>query len=380
MTFTTEQQNAIDLIKSGKSIFLTGKAGTGKSTLLNELKSILKGRAVFLATTGIAASNIGGETVHSFFSIKPFGFLKEDNANWVKREKRNILEQIRTIVIDEVSMLRPDVLDCINWTLEKNIGRTIKSYQLIFVGDMKQLMPVYKPEDLSQCQETYKGITWEYAKCIEEKQINIQTIELTEIKRQSDLEFIEALNQVRDGQHTSYFDKIKSVGKGVVLAPYNKQVSDYNVIALQSLPGNFITLECNKSENYKPGSTIAEEVLLLKDGCKVMYLKNDEYFYNGYIGTFRQGFNGFELDGIPIKTHTWYTYKYDYKNGIIQPVEDQWITQLPVKPAYALTIHKAQGLTFDEIIVDLSKNTFAEGQLYTALSRVRTPQGLSIIK
>lgn len=381
MIFTEEQQKVLELARTGKSFFLTGKAGTGKSTVLNELKKILSNRAVFLATTGVAASNIGGETVHSFFSIKPFGFLQEKDANWVKNEKRTIWQSIKTIIIDEVSMLRPDILDCINWTLEKNIGRTIKSYQLIFVGDMKQLMPVYKPEDLCQCEETYKGITWKYAKCIEEKKINIQTVELTEIKRQNDLEFIEALNQVREGQHASYFNDFKTMNKGIVLAPYNKQVSDYNLKILQSLPGEFITLECDKSDDYKTGSTIAEETLHLKDGCRVMYLKNDDYFYNGYLGTLRQKLNGsFELDGIPIDEHTWYTYKYDFKDGIIQPVKDQWIRQLPVKPAYALTIHKAQGLTFDEITVDLSRNTFAEGQLYTALSRVRTPQGLSIIK
>ena len=381
MIFTEEQQKVLELARTGKSFFLTGKAGTGKSTVVNELKKILSNRAVFLATTGVAASNIGGETVHSFFSIKPFGFLQEEDANWIKNEKRTMWQSIKTIVIDEVSMLRPDVLDCINWTLEKNIGQTIKSYQLIFVGDMKQLMPVYKNEDLQLCQETYKSLTWESAFCIEEKKINIQTVELTEIKRQNDREFIDALNKVRDGLQSSYFDNFSSAYKGIVLAPYNKQVSEYNLKMLQSIPGELVVLDCNKSEEYKTGTTIAEERLFLKNGCRVMYLKNDEFFYNGYIGHLTiDDWGIFKLDNIPIKEHTWYTYKYGIKNGVVTALQDQWITQLPIKPAYALTVHKAQGLTFDEITVDLSSGMFAQGQLYTALSRVKTPQGLSIIQ
>lgn len=382
MEFSDDQKRAIDLAKSGKSFFLTGKAGTGKSTVVNELKKLLP-RSVFLATTGVAASNIEGETIHSFFAIKPFGILQEEDANFVRGEKREIWRWIKTIIIDEVSMLRPDVLDCINWTLEKNIGRTIKSYQLIFVGDMKQLPPVYKKEDEERIKQIYEGLTWEYAKLFERLKLNFPTIELTEIKRQSDLEFIENLNNVRDNIPTNYFksDIFKTETKGVVLCPYNVQVTEYNNKMINSLPGELIILDAEKSDGYKTGSTIAEEILRLKDGCKVMYLKNDDCFYNGYIGTFRQRENGFfELDGVLIDEHTWYTYKYDFVFGRVQPVKDQWIRQLPVKPSYALTVHKAQGLTFDEVTINMNREMFASGQLYTALSRVKSPQGLTILR
>lgn len=380
MEFSDDQRRAIDFALSGKSFFLTGKAGTGKSTVINELRRRLNGRIVFLATTGIAASNIMGETLHSFFAIKPFGVLEEPDANWVKKEKRIMWSYIKTIVIDEVSMLRPDVLECINWTLQKNLGRTLKSFQVIFVGDMKQLPPVYKSNDETRIREIYRGLSWQDANLFEDLKWEIPTIELNEVKRQTDLDFIANLNKVRDNEPTDYFDQFIGNPKGVVLCPYNAQVSEYNIKMINTLPGELITIPATLSDFYKPGSTIAEESLVLKNGCSVMYLKNDEYFYNGFLGTFTKEGNHLYVNGIRIEPHTWYTYLYDIVGGRLQPVEDQWIVQYPIKPSYALTIHKSQGLTLDQVTIDLSRDMFSPGQLYTALSRVKSPDGLSIIK
>jgi ATP-dependent exoDNAse (exonuclease V) alpha subunit len=389
--FSKKQKAFLNLVEQGKNIFLSGKAGTGKSFVVKEAIKILKKHSsgIVVAPTGIAANNIGGATIHSTFSLTAFGVINYRNCSFLKSEKRDVLKKAKYIIIDEVSMLRPDVLDAMNWTLIKNGIKPLSEFQVIFVGDMKQLGIVADDNMISVLLKNYNGIEFQKAKCF--KELNIELVELDEILRQSDEKFINALNQVREGKKDEYFRQFANIEKdGIVLAPHNATVAKYNKEGLEKIDSPLITFTGVIDGKVQKGDFPVDSEIHVKDGCKIMYLvnsKNNDLF-NGTLGIFR----AIEEDGdlkyfievnnvlYGLKRKIFSKKEYvlcEEKNELILKTIGS-IDQYPIKLAYALSIHKSQGLTFDKCTIDLTLPCFAEGQLYVALSRVKTPDGLSI--
>lgn len=386
---TTKQREFIELAMAGESLYLTGKAGTGKSYIVKKLIEDLTkaGRKVIaLAPTGIAANNIGGQTIHSMFSLRPFGVLEFDVCNFLKSNKRQILDMVDTIIIDEISMLRPDVLDGMHWTLRKNGCDGLNTKQIIFVGDLKQLPPVLDDNTRSVLYQTYDGHTFQYAKIY--KKLAPKTIELDEILRQTNEEFISHLNIIRDGGRSEYFRQfVAEHPSGIILAPHNSTVQEYNQRGLDEQAGEMYTFEASIEGSIKPEEFALEKTIKVKNGCKIMYLVNseDNPLRNGTLGTFvshqgchyiRVNETDFAMERVQLAKKE---YVYNKKEDKLELVDLGSITQYPFKLAYALSIHKSQGLTFDEVTIDLTRPCFQSGQLYVAISRVRTPEGLRII-
>ena len=387
---STKQQLFLDHIQDGKNIFLTGKAGTGKSFIVNKAIELLKKQGknvVAIAPTGIAATNINGQTIHSMFSLRPFGVLGFSTCNFVKGEKRRMFQEIDTIFIDEVSMLRPDVLDAMHWTLIKNGCKGLATMQIIFIGDLKQLPAVLDDNTRSILYQSYYGEEFFHA-CIYDE-LKPETIELDEVLRQTDIEFVNHLNHVRDGNKSQYFKKFlsKEVKDGIILAPHNATVSRYNHDGLSKLSGREYVFEATVSGNAKADEFNLDNIIKVKHGAKIMYLANSKNndLVNGTLGTFivhsNQYFisvNGVEYALAPLEFSK-YEYVLDEDLRKLELKKLGSIEQYPIRLAYALSIHKSQGLTFDKVNIDLSLPCFTPGQLYVALSRVRTPEGLTII-
>lgn len=392
--YTTNQQKFIDLINEGKNIDLSGKAGTGKSFIVKEAIRLLKEKkkkVIAVAPTGIAANNIGGTTIHSTFNVSPFGVQNFDSANFLKSEKRRMLELVDVIFIDEKSMVRPDLLDAINWTLKKNgIKGGLQSKQVILIGDMKQLPTIVDDNSRSILYQQYEGD--KYYNSDVYKRLEFEIVELNEIMRQSDGKFIEALNIVREGGKSEYFKQfLHTEPKGVILAPHNDTVKQYNDNGLIENPGKIVEFNATIEGNAKFDEFNIESKIIVKHGAKIMYLVNSKNnpLINGTLGTFivnlidgedkyfiKVGNVEYALDFFAFKKME---YIYDRETDSLKLREIGGITQMPIRLAYALSIHKSQGLTFDEITVDLSKPCFVENQMYVALSRVKSPEGLRII-
>lgn len=388
MEHTTNQNKFLELAHQGKNIYLSGKAGTGKSTILKKFIATTKKKVVCCAPTGIAAINVGGSTIHSMFSLKISGICTEKNASWLKPIKRDVLKNAEVIIIDEVSMLRCDILDAINWVLIKNYIGSITDKQIIFVGDMKQLpVVVDKNTEAVLYSENYKGVTFQDAFIY--KKLDVTEIELDEVVRQNDKEFISNLNIIRDGGKSDYFKQfLNSDPKGIILAPHNATVQNYNYEGLKTIEGQLHTSAADYTGICTENDFSYEAMLELKDGAPIMYLKNEEHnslLRNGTIGIFRieNDYCFIEVKGIKYTltknkiTKNEYVYDEEQKEIVLKEVGS--CTQYPIKLAFALSIHKSQGLTFDELTIDLNKACFMPGQLYVALSRVRTPNGLRII-
>lgn len=374
----------------GANIFLTGEAGTGKSFVTVEGMDHLKAAGqhfIAVAPTGIAANNIDGVTIHSMFRIPPYGVQSFETSQFISKGKKEVLKKAKTIFMDEVSMLRPDLLDAIHFTLIKNGLAGLDKRQLVFVGDLEQLPSILSDNERSVLYQTYDGDT--FLEALIMKRLNVQTINLDEVMRQSDVEFITNLNRIRRGEKgVEYFRQfMTSEPKGVVLAPHNATVDGYNARGLEAQTGELFTFTAKVQGEAKPQDFNLENVINVKNGCKIMYLVNSKEnpLRNGTQGIFvshkgchfiRVGSIDYALEPVEI---TKKEYVYDKSTDSLVLKELGSITQYPFKLAYALSIHKAQGLTFDEVTVDLSRPCFVKGQIYVALSRVRTPEGLRII-
>lgn len=389
MNLSTKQQVFIDSILNGENVFLTGKAGTGKSFVVNKAIELLRKqnkKVIAIAPTGVAANNIGGQTIHSLFSITPFGVASYKTTNFLRSEKRRMLSAVTTIFIDEISMLRPDVLDAINWTLLKNGCQGLTKYQVVFIGDLKQLPSPIDDSTRSVLYQDYQGEEFFHAKVY--PKLSVKNIELDEVLRQSDEEFITNLNIIREGKKSEYFKRfVGSDQKGIVLAPHNTTVAKYNKEGLDSIRSTEIVFEAQVDGNVKADDFNLESTIKVKHGAKIMYLANSKSapLVNGTLGTFIEQDDKYFIKvgsvnyALNIMEFTKKEYVLNESTNSLELKELGTIRQYPIKLAYALSIHKSQGLTFDEVTVDLTRPCFTKGQMYVALSRVTSPNGLRII-
>jgi hypothetical protein len=397
---------------TGKNVFLTGKAGTGKTTFLHTLKRQSLKRMIVVAPTGVAAINAGGVTIHSFFQMA-FGPIipngpetkwndEEKNPANIKRfsrEKMNIIKSLDLLVIDEISMVRADLLDGIDQVLRrfKNRYKPFGGVQLLMIGDLQQLAPVIKDDEWEILKAYYDTGFFFSSRAL--RQTDFVSIELKHIYRQSDQVFIDLLNKVRenniDAEALSLLNKRYIPGFSlnadegyITLTTHNYQAQDLNSAKLNKLPGK-PTIFTAKTEGTFPEYAYPTDFeLALKTGAQVMFVKNDssaeKLFFNGKIGTIVE----FDEDTIsvlcpgedlpiPVVPVEWQNMKYtidEETKEISETVEGLFI-QYPLKLAWAITIHKSQGLTFEKAIID-AKAAFAHGQVYVALSRCKTLEGL----
>ena len=408
-----ELKNALQILEfTRRSLFLTGKAGTGKSTFLRHIAATTKKKHVILAPTGIAAINAGGATLHSFFKL-PFHPLLPNDSRYSARnirdtlkynaEKRRLLREIELIIIDEISMVRADVIDFIDRVLRiysHNMREPFGGKQLLLVGDVYQLEPVVKEEDRQLLQPFYPSAFFFSAKVFQ--QMQLVSIELTKVYRQSDPTFINILDHIRTSQVASAdLDKLNQrVGTALekedsqlaITLSTRKDTVDYiNEKRLEELPGSPTLFRGAIEGDFPESSLPTPQELILKAGAQILFIRNDKEkrWVNGTLGTII-GFSD-DGDGIiyvrkedgtdcDVEQELWENVKYTF-NEKEQKVEGQTIgtyTQFPLRLAWAITVHKSQGLTFNKVKIDFTGGVFAGGQTYVALSRCTSLDGISL--
>jgi ATP-dependent exoDNAse (exonuclease V) alpha subunit len=388
MKLTFAQNRLLSLVKEGVNIDVSGKGGVGKSFMIKQIESELKSlkkNYVLLAPTGVTAVNIGGQTIHSYFSIFPKGVLNEKDCNYVKKEKRRLWDKVDTIIIDEKSMIRADLFEAINWTLQKN--GVSKKFQWIILGDLGQLEPVITNDEIEVFNKIYDSPYYYSSQFF--RMLSFEKVELKKIHRQSDKEFINALDEIRNNKKTNFFGQFinKDIKTDIIICPTNDQVRNYNTIELNKLKGKLMTYKATTAGNFKQSDFIVDEFLTIKDGCKVMYLINSRTGHNGMIGTlvvkkdslFFKKANGTEFELFGYK---WESIEYALNKDLELIIQTKGsIVQYPIKVAYAATVHKVQGLQFDSITYDCrnSHNLSSKGH-YVALSRCKNINGLKLIK
>lgn len=388
-------------------IFLTGKAGTGKTTFLHNLALNINKRMIVVAPTGVAAINAGGVTIHSFFQL-PFGPIVPDapqeersshlNVQKINRTKLKIMRSLDLLVIDEVSMVRADLLDAVDAVLRKVRRSTVPfgGVQLLMIGDIQQLSPVAKPEEWELLSPYYKSVYFFDSKVLQKTPYIC--VELKHIYRQNDIAFINILNQIRNNNidmqsldmlNSRFMPDFKADDKDeyITLTTHNYQADEINEKKLASIKSKTLSFDAEVEGIFPESAYPTKEHLELKVGAQVMFVKNDpspeKKFYNGKIGKI-VSYN--EDDGIAVQCDDqiievnalkWQNFEYKI-NEETQEIEEKEIgsfTQIPLKTAWAITIHKSQGLTFKKVILN-AEMAFAHGQVYVALSRCTSLEGL----
>lgn len=398
-----ELRNAWEFAEhTGISIFLTGKAGTGKTTFLKALKEHSSKRIIVVAPTGVAAINAGGVTIHSFFQLplSPYvpGTTFKDRYDFGK-EKRRIIRTLDMLVIDEISMVRSDLLDAIDNVLRRYRDPTLPfgGVQLLMIGDLHQLTPVVTPRDGELLRPYYDTPYFFGSHALQ--QTSYVTIQLTHVYRQQDQTFIDILNHVRDGVPTAedlarlnarckpMF--IPKAEEGYIrLTTHNRMADSYNDNELHKLSGKRYVFKAEIEKEFPESSYPADVNLELKQGAQVMFIKNDpspsHLYYNGRIGHvvgFEDGKIVVKCPGddytISVEPAEWENTRYaiNEETKVIEPQVLGVFRQYPLRLAWAITIHKSQGLTFEHAIIDASAS-FASGQVYVALSRCKSLEGL----
>ena len=403
MEQNNELRTAWDFVEStGRSIFLTGKAGTGKTTFLKTIMEHSRKRPIVVAPTGVAAINAGGVTIHSFFQL-PFspyvpGAKVESKFDFGK-EKRKIIASSDLLIIDEISMVRADLLDAIDAVLRRfrEHGQPFGGMQLLMIGDLAQLTPVVTPEDERMLKPFYDTPYFFGSKALQ--QIDYVTIQLSHVYRQQDESFIALLNEIREG-HPSAEALVKLNSRCqptfiprpeepyIRLTTHNNLANFYNESELQKLPGRSYQYRAEVNGTFPEYSYPTAETLVLKEGAQVMFVKNDpsgnHNYYNGRIGRVMEAsdnrltvFCEGDAEAIEVEPLEWENTRYTL-NEQTREIESEvqgTFKQLPLRLAWAITIHKSQGLTFERAIIDANQS-FAPGQVYVALSRCRTLEGL----
>ena len=390
-----EQRAVFEAIETTREhIFVTGRAGTGKSTLLEYLAWNTSKQLVICAPTGVAALNVGGQTIHSLFRL-PIGVIADHEIEQ-SAELKKLLNAIETLVVDEVSMVNADLLDAMDRSLRQARQRPNEAFggvQLVLFGDPFQLAPVPGDGDeRAYFADRYRSIWFFDARVWDETDLTIY--ELGTIHRQHELEFKQLLNAVRHGQVTAEMaGRLNSVGARpspddgtITLATTNATVTRINQGALGRLPGRILSAVADVTGDFGGRAYPADEKLELKVGAQVMFLRNDAggegRWVNGTIGEVVRISDNVtvEIDGErhEVAPATWERYKYSYSPVTKQLTRDvvAEFTQFPLRLAWAVTIHKSQGKSYDRAIVDLGQRSFAPGQTYVALSRITALDGL----
>lgn len=389
MKLTQQQQQAANLAMSGENqiLFITGKAGTGKSTILREIRDKM-GACAIVAPTGVAAMNVGGATIHSLFKV-PLGPIDVKNLV-IGGRQREILAALDVLIIDEISMVRSDLLNAVDYILQKarDDNSPFGGVRVIFFGDLAQLPPVVKKGDEYRFLQEYFGSEFFFdAPVIRENKMTI--VSLNEILRQKDSDFVSALNLVRHGDAEGLKEFNKHVfgpkrTKCDILLTTTRAAADvFNQTRLEKLKTPEFVFEARINGNFGEDYP-ADKTLVLKVGARVMFTKNN--FSAGYInGTIGQVVE-IESNAIHVKVkegqvhvvgrELWEKEAYTYTDGkLTKEVVGEFI-QFPLKLAWAITIHKSQGLTFERPFIDVGNGAFCHGQVYTALSRGTTLEGL----
>jgi ATP-dependent DNA helicase PIF1 len=424
VTLSNEQQALFDYIEgSENNIFVTGRAGTGKSTLLSYLIENTKKKVAVCAPTGVAALNVGGVTIHSLFGF-PFGILgTEDIGRHLNRRTREVLAAIDMLVIDEVSMVNADLMDTMSRAMGIARGRRKLPFggaQVVMFGDPYQLAPVPgNNEERAYMAENYQS-NWFFDAHVW-REDSLERYELSEIFRQHDEHFKEILNAIRDGSCTQeMLDYINKCGNRfpphddvIRLATINESVNSVNrhrMSRLETKPKTFNAIFSAADEKAFGRTLPAEPVLELKIGAQVMFIKNDDSstvknpngtgvlkrWVNGTIGTVvdlpSSGGVVVEVDGetFDVGRSTWEKVRYEIDEQfdealgrvkeVLVAVPLAEFQQIPLRLAWAVTVHKSQGQTYDEVVIDMGRGAFSPGQTYVALSRVRSLEGLYLTR
>lgn len=391
---------------TNRPLFITGKAGTGKTTFLRKLREQSPKNMAVVAPTGVAAINAGGMTIHSLFQL-PVRTLIPTAQSYkqlfaeqrLTQRKRNLLYHLEMLVIDEISMVRADVLDAIDTVLRRYKYRKDQPFggvQLVMIGDLFQLSPVVtKGEDEDAMKKYYEGPYFFQAKVM--KELQPIYVELDHVFRQQDQTFVNLLNEVRENQLTKqgrtllnarYNPRFKNTDEDfhITLTTHNRLADELNERELNRLPDEPHVFEADIKKDFPPNIYPTEEILTLKIGARVMFVRNDDQkprrFYNGKIGVITDIDDGkifvrCDNGDIEVNRMVWDNIRYreDEKTGKIEEEVLGSFVQYPLRLAWAVTIHKSQGLTFDKVIIDAAR-AFAAGQVYVALSRCRTLEGI----
>ncbi|MCR4336212.1 MAG: AAA family ATPase [Candidatus Omnitrophica bacterium] len=401
-----EFQKCFDLLETTpKNIFLTGKAGTGKSTFLQYFRSRTHKKTVVLAPTGVAALNVKGQTIHSFFNFRPDITLETVPEVRFPSKYKKIYRRLEMIIIDEVSMVRADLLDCIDAFLRLHGPDSKKPFggiQMIFIGDLYQLPPVVRPDETKIFRTVYPSPYFFSARVLQEYLLDV--VEFETPYRQQDEQFLEILNRIRTNQlEQHHLVTLNSRYQAnmtppenemyIYLTTTNKLADKINNECLNNLKEELFTYEGSIDGDFDSKNLPNHQNLDLKIGAQVMLLNNDSdnRWINGSIGKvvdfldvgYRNMVVQVELtDGkkVEVEPFTWEIFKF-YYNEDTEAVDSQVVgsfRQFPIKLAWAVTIHKSQGKTFDRVLIDLGNGAFCHGQLYVALSRCRTLEGIML--
>ena len=417
-TDNQEFQNALQILNfTHRSLFLTGKAGTGKSTFLRYIAATTKKKHIVLAPTGIAAINAGGSTLHSFFKLPFHPLLPNDSQYSIRNlrktmkyngEKCKLLREVELIIIDEISMVRADIIDFIDKVLRvynRNMREPFGGKQMLFVGDIYQLEPVVRDEDRQLLHPFYPSAFFFDAKVFQ--QMQLVSIELTKVYRQNDPTFIALLDHIRTSAVTAtdlytlnhqVGAQVDTAANGlaITLSTRRDMVDYINSTRLRELEGEATLFEGVIEGDFPENNLPSPLHLELKVGAQVLFVRNDKEkrWVNGTLGTIT-GFTQNEEDApgtiqvctedgaeLDVEREIWGNIKYSF-NEKEQKIEEQTIgtfRQFPLRLAWAITVHKSQGLTFRYVKIDFSGGVFAGGQTYVALSRCTSLQGISLQK
>lgn len=395
-------------MQTGRCIFLTGKAGTGKTTFLRKLKAECQKQIIVAAPTGVAAINAEGVTLHSLFQLPPQVFLPTDTARkhlfaemQMREQKRRILRSMELLVIDEISMVRADLLDAIDAVLRHvrhQYHLPFGGVQVLFIGDLYQLSPVAREDDWLLLRDYYPGPYFFQARVFAE--LHPVYIELNRVFRQQDTRFVDILNEVRTNTLTPESLAILnsrcvlpeqiSLSDTILLTTHNRKADAVNAREMAALKGREYVFCSDVTGTFPETAYPMDAELHLRVGARVMFLRNDssldKAYYNGKIGVVTQLATDCIVvqcdDEQPIEVHreTWENIRYtpDDSSDEVRPETIGTFTHFPLRLAWAITVHKAQGLTFERVVID-AEEAFAAGQVYVALSRCRTLEGIQLM-